>query len=286
MFPRAARKVSSNALQHFSKQSPLTNPAMLSTFNHIHTKKNVVKPSPTSPTQSKQTGSRWFSAIALNAMMPSLTSSISPREMMPAIPGYKSMTESIGMLTGNTTMANKGNRVMQRVWEKRQKKLEKATNGILETFKSGLKFESAEIYIRKAGSFDDSQDNAQKEVHIALRGIAHTVVVLKAGNQRFLLDRVVEGIRLSELKYNEETKVIEKDNKFKPEEMVKLSTYNNINLSSVKIAEWINKESKTQYNVIRNNCVWFSFYFHQQFLSGLKMQQFYHSVKGKFVNKQ
>ena len=256
---------------------------MLSTLNHIHTKKNVGKKSPS--TQSNQTGNRWFSAMTL---MPSLTSSISPREMIPGYieNGYKSMTESIGMLTGNTTMANKGNRVMQRVWEKRQKRLAKATNGILETFKTGLKFESAEIYIRKAGSFDDSEDNAQREVHIALRGIAHTVVVLKAGNQRFLLDRVVEGIRLSELKYNEETKTIEKDNKFKPDEMIKLSTYNNINLSSIKIAEWVNKESKTQYNVIRNNCVWFSFYFHQQFLSGLKMQQFYQSIKEKLNIKQ
>jgi len=272
MFPRAARKVSANAAQHFSKQSPLTNPSMLSTFNHIHTKKNVVKPAQNK--NKNNNNNRWFSTLAL----PSLTSSISPRDI---IPGYKSMQESFGMLTGNAAMANKGNRIMQRVWEKRRKKLEKATNGILETFKSGLKFESAEIYIRKAGSFDDSQDNAQKEVHIALRGIAHTVVVLKAGNQRFLLDRVVEGIRLSELKYDEEKQVIEKDNKFKPEEMVKLSTYNNINLSSIKIAEWINKESKTQYNVIRNNCVWFSFYFHQQFLSGLKMQQFYNSLKDK-----
>jgi len=275
MFPRAARKVSANAVQHFSKQSVLTNPAMLSTFNHIHTKKNVVKPN---QNKNNNNNNRWFSTLALPSM-PSLTSSISPKEM---IPSYKTMQESFGMLTGNAAMANKGNRIMERVWAKRQKKLEKATNGILETFKSGLKFESAEIYIRKAGSFDDSQDNAQKEVHIALRGIAHTVVVLKSGNKRFLLDRVVEGIRLSELKYNEEKKIIEKDNKFKPDEMIKLSSYNNINLSSGSIAEWINKESKTQYNVISNNCVWFSFYFHRQFLSGLKMQQFYQSLKGQF----
>jgi len=142
----------------------------------------------------------------------------------------------------------------------------------------GINFETAEIYIRKAGSFDDAEDNGQREVHIALRGIAHTVVVLKSGEQSFLLDRVVEGIRLTELKINDETLQIEKCNKFKPEEMVKLSTYNDIDLSSVQIAEWIKKESETEYNVIRNNCVQFSFYFYQHFLSGLKLQRFIKSI--------
>ena len=292
MFPRAARKASSNTLQHFTKQSPMTNPSMLSTFNHIHTKKNNIvnnKNSAKSPQlkSTTATGNRWFSGIASLHLpaLPQIASSLSPKDMIP-----KSVTESIGMFTGNTTMANKGSKIMQKVWEKRQKKLAKATNEILEKFAAGngIDFKSVDIYIRKAGSFNDNEDNAQKEVHIALRGIAHTVVVLKTGNNdtTYLLDRVVEGIRLTELKYNQETKEMEASNKFKPEEMIKLSSYQNINLSSLKIAEWIDNESKTKYHFLRNSCVHFSFYFHQHFLAGLKMQQFYHSLKEKMITPE
>jgi len=266
MLPRTTGKLSANAVSQITRQSALTNIAMLSSLNHIssiHTKKQQIQ----SPTQKIKKSGRWFSAIP----MPSLSSSISP------------ITESIGMFTGNASMANKNNRVMQRVWQKRQQRLMKATSHILERFKTGnLKFESAEIYIRAAGSFDDSEDNGQREVHIALRGIAHTVVVLKTGDQEsYLLDRVVEGIRLTELKINQKTQKIEQCNKFKPDEMVKLSTYKNIDLSSNKIAEWINKESQTEYNVISNNCVWFSAYFYQNFLAGLKVQQLIESFRGK-----
>jgi len=271
MFQNAARKVTRTTMAQFSRQSSITNAHILSSFNHrsqikpIHTKKQT-KTTTTTPKKPKL--SRWFSTIPL----PSLTSSISP----------KSITESFGALTGNATMTNKNDRVMQRVWAKRQQRLFKATSGILEKFETEhVNFETAEIYIRSAGSFDDAEDNGQREVHIALRGIAHTVVVLKCGKESYLLDRVVEGIRLTELKINDETLQIEKCNKFKPDEMVKLSTYNNINLSSVQIAEWIKKESQTQYNVITNNCVQFSFYFYQHFLSGLKIQQFIKSFTAK-----
>merc|ERR1719410_1041500 len=157
-----------------------------------------------SPTLSN----RLFTAIALPSIEP-IKSSIS---------------HSIGMLTGNTSMTssssttNKSKRIMDRVWEKRKKKLQKATNLILSRFETeSMKFDCIELYIRKAGSFNESEDNAQKEVHIALRGIAHTVVVLKSGSSAFLLDRVVEGIRLTELQMDEETQCIEACARFKPD---------------------------------------------------------------------
>jgi len=193
--------------------------------------------------------------------------------------------ERLGMLTGNTKIDNKNSRVMQRVWQKRQKRLMKATNAVMEVFRTKeIQFKSAEIFVRKAGSFDDSEDNAQREVHIALRGIAHTVVVLKSADSSntFLLDRVVEGIRLTELKVDkEDSNKIEKCSKFKPEEMLKLSTYNNIGLSSLDIADWIDMQSKTEYNVLTNSCVQFSFYFHQHFLSGLKTRQVLKAMRTK-----
>merc|ERR1712228_744665 len=165
---------------------------------------------------------------------------------------------------GSTSMTIKSKRVMERVWEKRQKKLQKATNLILSQFESkSMNFDSVEVYIRKAGSFADSDDNAQKEVHIALRGIAHTVV---------------EGIRLSELTLNAHTQCIEASNRFKPDEMYKISAYNDMELSSLDIVKWINTESQTKYNMITNSCVHFSFYFYFHFLSGIKTKQFVQSL--------
>eukprot|EP01084_Bolivina_argentea_P160225 279031_1 len=262
MLPRTIRKLTPSATKLASKSTLLTPIITINNQlnNSIHTKKLPKKQS---------SNQRLFSAIPL----PSLTSSISPKAMT------ESMTESINMLTGNTTQISKNDRIMQRVWEKRKQRLFKATNNILEKFQTkNIKFQTAEIYIRKAGSFDDDEDNNQREVHIALRGIAHTVVVLKCGTESYLLDRVVEGIRLTELSMNNQME-IEKCNKFKPEEMVKLSTFNNINISSNVIAEWINKESQTQYNVIRNNCVQFSFYFYQHFLYGMKIKQLINQLK-------
>ena len=193
--------------------------------------------------------------------------------------------ERQGILTGYTKMPNKKIRIMERVFQKRKKRLMKATNAVMEVFKTqDIQFKSAEIFVRKAGSFDDSEDNAQREVHIALRGIAHTVVVLRSANSTntFLLDRVVEGIRLVELKVDkDDNNKIEKCSKFKPEEMLKLSTYNNIGLSSQNIADWIDMEAKTEYNMLTNSCVHFSFYFHQRFLSGLKTRQFFEALKTK-----
>jgi hypothetical protein len=254
MLPRTARKLSAIPQSRLlASKIPITSYLAINlTTNEIHTR----QPQKLNNTAAANTSSRWFTAIPI-----------------------PSLAQSIGMFTGNAALTSKNDRIMQRVWEKRKQRLVRATTGILEKFKSKkINFETAEIYIRKAGSFDDAEDNGQREVHIALRGIAHTVVVLKCGAESYLLDRVVEGIRVTELQMNDETRKIEKCNKFKPEEMVKLSTFKNINLSSVCIAEWINKESQTQYNVITNNCVQFSFYFYQQFLSGLKAKQFIHSL--------
>jgi len=164
---------------------------------------------------------------------------------------------------------------MDRVWEKRKKKLQKATNEILCRFESeSMTFDNIELYIRKAGSFNESEDNAQKEVHIALRGIAHTMVVLKSGSNAFLLDRVVEGIRLTELQIDKDTQCINECNRFKPNEMLKISAYNDVGLCAHDLSKWINDESQTKYNMITNSCVHFSFYFYAHFLYGFKTKQF------------
>eukprot|EP01084_Bolivina_argentea_P090226 162619_1 len=176
-----------------------------------------------------------------------------------------SLNQSNGMVTGDQSMTTQRSLIMRRVWEKRKARLYKSTRETLRHFEAqNMTFDTARLYIRASGSFDDSKDNAQKEVHIALRGIAHTVVVLQSSHGTYLLDRVVEGIRLTDLEINEETQTITKCNKFKPDEMVQLWTFNDINLTSDSIADWINQQSQTEYNIITNNCIWFSFYFWQQ----------------------
>eukprot|EP00484_Ammonia_sp_Unknown_P011485 CAMPEP_0197052248 /NCGR_PEP_ID=MMETSP1384-20130603/26753_1 /TAXON_ID=29189 /ORGANISM="Ammonia sp." /LENGTH=114 /DNA_ID=CAMNT_0042484925 /DNA_START=112 /DNA_END=452 /DNA_ORIENTATION=+ len=113
---------------------------------------------------TQTSSSRWFSAVHL----PSLTSSISPQ----------SVIQQIGMFTGNQKLSTKQDRIMERVWEKRKQKLWKTTSVTLDKFTTEkINFEAVDIYVRGAGSFDDAEDNGQRDVHIALRGIAHTVVV-------------------------------------------------------------------------------------------------------------
>ena len=114
---------------------------------------------------------------------------------------------------------------------------------------------------------------------VALRGIAHTVVVLRSDDGTFLLDRVVEGIRLTKLAVDAQTGEVEECPKFKPSEMLRLSTHRQLGLSAAAVADWIEVESKNEYNVITNSCVNFSYFFHQHFLRGLKTRQFVDSMR-------
>lgn len=197
----------------------------------------------------------------------------------------QSWSSKIGMLTGNMQMTTNESRIMQRVWEKRQKKLTKATDKWLTKFRDeNLKIKSVELYIRQAGSFDDSEDNAQRDVHISLRGIAHTSVILKAENELvFLLDRVVEGIRLTELPIDENAQKIQKCNKFKPDEMLKINSYD-IDLTSKQIAEFIEEEAKRPYHVLLNSFVQFAMYFHARFLYAYKLRKAYRLWTGGKLN--
>jgi len=288
MFPRSARKVSNIAVAQMTHQSTFANATVLSSFNHkskmgaIHTKKQQ-KYKSLSPQQS----SRWFTSMT-SAMpslptiaFPSITSSIT-NVAAPLSP--KHMIEKLGVFVGNSAMANQNSRVMQRVWAKRQKQLRKRTGAVMDIFKSeALQFDSTEIYVRTAGMFDDAEDNGQREVHIALKGIAHTVVVLRSSSGGiYLLDRVVEGIRLTELTVDPETGDIETCPQFKPQEMLRLATHRNLGLSGSDVCEWIESEGEREYNVITNSCVNFSYYFHQHFLRGLKTRQFVDSLKATF----
>lgn len=289
MFPRSARKVSNVAVAQMTQQHTFANATVLSSFSHkskigaIHTKKTQQYKAPSSPTTKPS--SRWFTSVA--TAMPAMPAMSLPSLPVPAmaLPSLsdlspRRMTERLGQFVGNASMANQNSRVMQRVWEKRQKRLYKATNAVMEVFRSkSLQFESAEIYVRTAGMFDDAEDNGQREVHIALRGIAHTVVVLRSNEGTYLLDRVVEGIRLTELSVDASTGEVEECAKFKPNEMLRLSTHRQLGLSGSRVADWIEVESKKEYNVITNSCVNFSYFFHQHFLRGLKTQQFIDSVR-------
>lgn len=274
MLPRATRQVSAKAVA-FTRQPALANAAILSSSMHrskmgsIHTKKQQQKKS---PTLSAQTPSRWFTTLALPAM-PAMPSIAVPA--LPSLPKWPSST--------TCPKKAKSERIMERVWQKRQQRLLKATSGVMDTFKSkNMSFESAEIYIRKAGSFDDAEDNGQREVHIALRGIAHTVVVLRCGDEAFLLDRVVEGIRLTQLQTEAESRAIVSCAKFKPDEMLKLSTFDGVALSSRDIAEWVEVEGRRRYHVLFNSCVNFSLYFYQRFLCGLKAQRAVQALRTGF----
>jgi len=291
MFPRSARKVSSVALSQLTHQSAVSNATVLSSFSHnskmgaIHTKKQQQYKSP--KVSSQQQSSRWFTSVT--TAMPSL-----PAMALPALPSLpslsslspKKMTERLGQFVGNSAMAHQNNRVMQRVWAKRQQRLYKATSAVMEVFRANaMRFESAEIFVRTAGMFDDAEDNGQREVHIALRGIAHTVVVLKSEcGSTYLVDRVVEGIRLTALSLDDEGQ-IEECPKFKPAEMLRLSTYRNLTLTGAEVADWIEEEGKNEYNVITNSCVNFSYYFHQHFLRGLKTRQFIDSIKAQWFGQ-
>lgn len=278
MLPRAARKVSVNAVA-FTRQPTLANAAILSSSAHrsqmgsIHTKKQQHKKS---PSLSAQASPRWFSTLALPAMpkMPSLSV---PALSLPSLPAWPSATKC--------PKKAKSERIMERVWQKRQQRLLKATSGVMDTFKSqNLSFDSAEIFIRKAGSFDDAEDNGQREVHIALRGIAHTVVVLRCGGDAYLLDRVVEGIRLTQLEVEPQSGAIVTCAKFKPNEMLRLSAFEGVGLSSREIAEWVEVEGRRRYHVLLNSCVNFSFYFYQRFLCGLKAKRAVQALRAGFTN--
>eukprot|EP01084_Bolivina_argentea_P282987 484550_1 len=191
----------SRAARHISKKNVMSSASLIkyaTTMTHfqnvnispihpmipihpIHTKANKTNKTPNSTPSTQKSR---MTVTALN----------------PFVSTLNALTTSIP--TGSGSGSERDSRIMERVWQKRKDRLQKATKSILEKFQSkDLKIGSVEIYMRNGGSFDDTDDNAQRDVHIALRGIAHTVVVLKLndGKSCYLLDRVVEGIRLSEL---------------------------------------------------------------------------------------
>eukprot|EP01084_Bolivina_argentea_P105778 189428_1 len=135
MLPRTTRKILCS--RQYTKNVPLVSFNHRSQTNLMDSNKQPRK-SPTLSSQNTNIGERWLSVFA-------------------------------------TPLNENNSNIMQRVWKKRQEKLFKATSNVLNTFKNkNLTFSNVEIYIRKAGSFDDSENNKQKEVHIALHGIAHT----------------------------------------------------------------------------------------------------------------
>jgi hypothetical protein len=170
--------------------------------------------------------------------------------------------------------------MMAKVWKKKQERLSKKTGASLAELEAnpGV-FDEVEIYVRSTGSWDQNEEHS-REVSIALRGFAHTVVVLR--NKKggcYILDRVVEGIRLSPLELASDGHSISKCAKFAPDEMLKLMSYCDVSLSSVEIAQWIKQQSQSQYHLVSNNCVWFSLFFYERFLAHDTLKRFYQRIK-------
>merc|ERR1719384_617315 len=110
-----------------------------------------------------------------------------------------------------------------------------------------LRIKSIEIWTKSAGSFIDNSQ--RKKIHIALRGASNTSVVLKlhGSDSCFMLNRVSNGIRLSQLPLNDDGESIADCNLFKTQEMVKLFKCENItNLPINRISELLNDEESKQ----------------------------------------
>jgi len=168
-----------------------------------------------------------------------------------------------------TMCGGRNEEILRRVWQKRENRLKKTTGVSIERLNGvDVAVKNVEFWIKNAGSFDETQDQTkQSDVHIALRGIAHTVVLLQLEDKAwYLLDRVVEGIRLSPLETNNSTH-FGKCTKFDPKEYKKIKSYNNVrDLSSKNVVDFVQEHSKTKYHSITNSCVQLSWYFYQQFL--------------------
>jgi hypothetical protein len=104
------------------------------------------------------------------------------------------------------------------------------------------------------------------DVSLAAFGMFHSMILLRSNENDFLLDRCVEGIRLTALEdMGESFECLLKCFEHKqPVSLVIFGEYN-IQLSSHDLAKWIQEESLFEYNFFKKNCIHFAWKFASKF---------------------
>ena len=91
----------------------------------------------------------------------------------------------------------------------------------------------------------------------AYGGVCHTFIIIETDSSTFILERLVEGVRLS---------MVTNTDLVTTNSMLILQ-YNHITkpFSSKQIAFWIKKKSIKQYGLFTNNCIHFAYQFGSKF---------------------
>jgi hypothetical protein len=117
-----------------------------------------------------------------------------------------------------------------------------------------------------------NSDDAQEPVG----GVCHTFMLIEAGIETYLLERLQEGIRFQILTEDDDEEV-QKRNAFR----MYVSTNQ---LSSRDIIRWIERQRQCEYQLLFNNCIHFCYQFGRDF--NFRHILFTRSLEQFFINAQ
>jgi len=135
---------------------------------------------------------------------------------------------------------------------------------------------------------NNNNEDEISNVSLAAFGMFHTMILLRSNENDFILDRCVEGIRLYNLNYDQLDQntscILSKCFEHKqPISLIIFGEYD-ICLNCYNLANWIEEESKIEYNLLLKNCIHFGYDFASKFTKEKKVTfaRFWKRLSTKF----
>jgi len=112
----------------------------------------------------------------------------------------------------------------------------------------------------------DNEDEISN-VSLAAFGMFHTMILLRSNENDYLLDRCVEGIRLYNMEQLDKSSSYALSKCFEHKQPISLIIFGeyDICINCYSLANWIEEESKIQYNLLLKNCIHFGYDFASKF---------------------
>ena len=92
----------------------------------------------------------------------------------------------------------------------------------------------------------------------AIGGICHTFIIIETNSDTYILERLVEGVRLSNLG----------DDLGDTLKLAVCMKRSRRSISSAELARWVTNQAKQEYGLGSNNCIHFAYAFGQKFMGG------------------
>jgi hypothetical protein len=186
----------------------------------------------------------------------------------------------------------------QKLQEKVIKEINSTRNEIISKWRSrktSFNFIKAYIVMRPISSTASStllpNNNEEDEdeisnVSLAAFGMFHTMILLRSNENDYLLDRCVEGIRLynlEQLDYSSKNALTKCFEHKQPISLIIFGAYD-ICVNCYILANWIEEESKIQYNLLLKNCIHFGYDFASKYTreKNITFEHFWKIIREKY----